>query len=336
MTEQRTDYDSPWKEVIESFFPQFLQFFFSQAYTVIDWTQPYEFLDKELQQLEADAEVGKRLVDKVAKVWLLGGEQAWVLVHVEVQGQYDSQFTERMYTYNYRLFDRHKQRVISLAVLADEQANWRPASYSYELGGCRVSLEFPVAKILEYDAQWETLEQSTNPFSVVVMAHLKTKATHQNPESRLQWKLSLTRRLLERGYSRRDILGLFRFIDWIMVLPEELARGFKAELRSYEEARRMRYVTSVERLAKQEGLEEGRAEGIEQGIEQGILRMGRDSVIEVLETRFGELPISLVEAVNKIEEQAVLKDLLKRAITIESVTEFQQVLQEMNSPESQE
>ncbi len=27
---------------------------------------------------------------------------------------------ERMYIYNYRLFDRHKKRVISLAVLADE------------------------------------------------------------------------------------------------------------------------------------------------------------------------------------------------------------------------
>jgi hypothetical protein len=117
----------------------------------IDWTRPYEFLDTELQQLEPDAEIGRRLVDKVAKVWLLDGEEAWVLVHVEVQGQYDSQFAERMYTYNYRLFDRHKKRVISLAVLADEQANWRPSSYRYQLGGCRVSLEFPVAKLLDYE-----------------------------------------------------------------------------------------------------------------------------------------------------------------------------------------
>lgn len=31
----------------------------------------------------------------------------------------DSKFPERMYIYNYRLFDRHKKRVISLAVLAD-------------------------------------------------------------------------------------------------------------------------------------------------------------------------------------------------------------------------
>ncbi|MEH2403697.1 hypothetical protein [Nostoc sp.] len=69
MTEQLTDYDSYWKEVIEFYFPRFLEFFFIQAYGEIDWTRPYEFLDTELQQLEPDAEIGRHLVDKVAKVW---------------------------------------------------------------------------------------------------------------------------------------------------------------------------------------------------------------------------------------------------------------------------
>ncbi len=315
MTEQRTDYDSPWKEVIELYFPRFLEFFFPLAYAEIDWTRPHEFLDTELQQLEPDAEIGKRLVDKVAKVWLLDGEEAWVLVHVEVQGQYDSQFGKRMYTYNYRLFDRHKQRVISLAVLADEEANWRPSSYSYQLGGCRVSLEFPVAKLLDYEAQWETLEQTTNPFGVVVMAHLKTKATHRNPESRLQWKLSLVRRLFERGYSREDVLGLFRFIDWVMVLPKELARSFKQEVRSYEEAKRMRYVTSIERLAK----------------EEGMLQTLQENVIKILQTRFGVAPEPVVEVINGIEDQSLLETLFTNAITIGSIEEFQQLLNESTS-----
>ena len=319
MTEQRTDYDSPWKEIIEDFFPRFLEFFFLEAYKVIDWGRPYEFLDKELQQLEPDAEIGKRLVDKVAKVWLHNGEQAWVLVHVEVQGQYDSQFTQRMYTYNYRLFDRHQKRVISLAVLADEEPNWRPASYSYQLGGCSVSLEFPVAKILDYDSQWEALEKNPNPFSVVVMAHLKAKATNRDPENRLQWKLKLVRGLLERGYKRQEIIGLFRFIDWIMVLPKELANSFKTELRSYEGANKMRYVTSVERLAKEEG--------IEQGIERGTLQTSRDYVIELLEARFGEVPSLIVDSVNKIDNASVLKTLFKTVINISSLEDFQQVLE---------
>ncbi|MBD2212041.1 transposase [Nostoc linckia FACHB-104] len=315
MTEQSTDYDSPWKEIIELYFKSFLEFFFIKAYDAIDWTRPYEFLDTELQQLEPDAEIGRRFVDKVAKVWLLDGEEAWVLVHVEVQGQYDSQFAERMYTYNYRLFDRHKKRVISLAVLADEQANWRPSSYGYELAGCRVSLEFPIAKLLDYEQTWETLEQTTNPFGIIVMAHLKTKATQRNPESRLQWKLSLVRRLFERGYSRGDIQEIFRFIDWVMVLPKELTSSFKTEVRNYEETNRMRYVTSIERLAK----------------EEGIIETARESVIEVLETRFGEVPNAIVEAINAIEEPSVLKTLLKRAIAIPSTAEFQQLLDNLTS-----
>jgi len=322
MTEQSTDYDSPWKEIIELYFPSFLEFFFPLAYAEIDWNPPYQFLDKELHQLEPDAEIGKRLVDKVAKVWLLNGEEAWVLVHLEVQGQYDSKFTERMYTYNYRLFDRHKKRVISLAVLADEDPNWRPSSYNYQLGGCRVSLEFPIAKLLDYEPSWSSLETSKNPFAIVVMAHLKSKATKRSPEDRLQWKLSLVRILLESGLSRQDIRQLFRFIDWIMVLPEELAISFKTEIKSYEEARKMRYVTSIERLAKQEGIEEG----LQEGRQLGVIQSSQDSVIEVLETRFGEVPITIINAVNNINDSSVLKTLLKRAISIPSLAEFEQFL----------
>ncbi|MCE2720129.1 MAG: transposase [Dolichospermum sp.] len=319
MTEQSTDYDSPWKEIIELYFPSFLEFFFPLAYAEIDWNRPYQFLDKELHQLEPDAEIGKRLV---AKVWLLNGEEAWVLVHLEVQGQYDSKFTERMYTYNYRLFDRHKKRVISLAVLADEDPNWRPSSYNYQLGGCRVSLEFPIAKLLDYEPSWSSLETSKNPFAIVVMAHLKSKATKRSPEDRLQWKLSLVRILLESGLSRQDIRQLFRFIDWIMVLPEELAISFKTEIKSYEEARKMRYVTSIERLAKQEGIEEG----LQEGRQLGVIQSSQDSVIEVLETRFGQVPITIINAVNNINDSSVLKTLLKRAISIPSLAEFEQLL----------
>ncbi|MDB9315402.1 hypothetical protein PN462_19965 [Spirulina sp. CS-785/01] len=87
MSEPRTNYDSPWKDAIEAHFPQFLDFFFPQIYNLINWDvpQPYEFLESELQQLEPDAEIGTRFVDKIVKVWLLSGEQVWVLIHIEVQ-----------------------------------------------------------------------------------------------------------------------------------------------------------------------------------------------------------------------------------------------------------
>ena len=50
MAQPRADYDSPWKEIIEHFFPQFMAFFFPAISAEIDWSEHYEFLDKELQQ----------------------------------------------------------------------------------------------------------------------------------------------------------------------------------------------------------------------------------------------------------------------------------------------
>lgn len=68
LPENRTDQDSPWKEIIEQYFPEFLQFFFPNVHAAIDWHQPHEFLDKELQKIVPAAERSKRFADKLVKV----------------------------------------------------------------------------------------------------------------------------------------------------------------------------------------------------------------------------------------------------------------------------
>jgi hypothetical protein len=100
-----------------------------------------------------------------------------------------------------------------------------------------------------------------------------------------------------------------------MVLPEELARSFKQELRSYEEVERMRYVTSIERLAK----------------EEGMLETLKQNVIKILQTRFGVVPEPVVEVINGIDNMSMLETLFTSAITISSIEEFQQVLNESTS-----
>ena len=106
MTYPTTEFDTPWKDVLEAYFSDFIAFFFPQAYREIDWSRGFEFLDKELQQVVKDASLGKRLVDKLVKIYRTGGEQAWVLIHIEVQSQQSTDFAERMFVYNYRIYDR--------------------------------------------------------------------------------------------------------------------------------------------------------------------------------------------------------------------------------------
>ncbi len=42
----------------------------------------------------------KRFADKLYKVWLLRGEEVWILIHIEIQSQYEENFPQRMYIYN--------------------------------------------------------------------------------------------------------------------------------------------------------------------------------------------------------------------------------------------
>ena len=99
----KSDYDSPWKEVLELYFEQFMVFFFPKAHSSIDWSRGYQFLDKELQTIRLENEQGKRIVDKLVKIFLKNGYEQWILIHIEIQSQYDYDFDTRMFIYFYRM-----------------------------------------------------------------------------------------------------------------------------------------------------------------------------------------------------------------------------------------
>jgi hypothetical protein len=265
-----------------------------------------------------DAVSGRRYVDKLVKVFLREGRETWLLIHIEVQSYRDTHFPKRMYIYHYRLLDRYDVEIVSLAVLSDADVNYCPSEYRRSRWGCELIFRFPVVKVLDYGRDWEALEQNSNPFAIVVMAHLKAQAVAEGG-ARKYWKLRLVRLLYERGYSRQDVLELFRFIDWLIALPEALDKVFWTELSEFEEEKRMPYVTSVERI----GIEKG----LQQGLQQGSLQEGRQMVLEAVAVRFGAVPAEVAEAVNAVDSEETLRSLLRQAITCTDLEAFRGVLQ---------
>jgi hypothetical protein len=317
-----SDFDNPWKEALDRFFPEFLAFFFPAVHADIDWARGYEALDKELQQILADAELGPRLADKLVKVWRKDGAEAWVLIHVEVQSQPDEDFAERMFIYNYRIFDRYRRPVVSLAVLGDERRNWRPSDYGYSLWGCRMRLEFPTVKLLDWANREAELEADPNPFAAVVLAHLKTMQTAQDPEQRRAWKVRLVKGLFERGLSAEEVRQLFRLIDWMMDLPEELSRQFLQEIHEYQEAKKMPYVTSIERIARADG----RAEGLAEGLAEGQRKTLCENIELGLRHKFGAEGAQLMERVRAVEDTDLLRRLQEALWTVTSLDQFRDLL----------
>src|SRR5471030_2634643 len=168
------DYDTPWKLAVTRYFPDFIAFYFPRAHAAIDWSRPHVFLDEELAQLTQDAALGKRLLDKLVQVHTLDGGAQWVLIHVEVQGGRERDFAERIFTYNYRAYDRYRRPVASLVVLADDGLRWRPQAFSYRLFGCEMRLDFCAVKLNDHVDRIAALLADPNPFALVTAAHLLT------------------------------------------------------------------------------------------------------------------------------------------------------------------
>jgi hypothetical protein len=253
MTQPQVDLDSPWKVILRTYFPQAIQFFFPDTATLIDWEQPWEFLDKEFQAIAREAEVGKRYADLLVRVRLLSGESVWLLLHIEVQGQYESQFAERVFIYNSRIFGLYGQIPVSLVILCDDRPNWRPQGYSADYPDTQLNFRFGMVKLLDWQDRLDELEASTNPFATVVMTHLKFQETRKNVQQLRDWKWRLTRALYDKGYGKQEIENLYQFIDWVIMLPEEMERALWQELKAFEEERKVTYVTNAEKFGFERG-----------------------------------------------------------------------------------
>jgi hypothetical protein len=229
-----------------------------------------------------------------------------------------------MYIYNYRIFDKSYRPVTSLAILSDEVDSWRPASYSSEQWGCETNFKFPMIKLLDYNDQIDSLLDQTNPFAIITAAHLKTKATKNNPEERYTWKWTITRALYEKGFSTKDILGLYRLVDWLMLLPEDMTKKFTQDLIAYEEEKKMPYITSAERI----GIEKGMTEGLD----LGQLNEAREMVLEALDIKFSNnVPADIRKLIKDLNNRILLRKLHKSSIQSKDIEEFRKTLEELTA-----
>ena len=149
---------------------------------------------------------------------------------------------------------------------------------------------------------------------MVVMAHLKTKATNSNLSAREQWKWNLARLLYEKGYNRKEIVDLYKVIDLMMALSEDLQLSFDQKFANYQEERKMPLVTNIERRA----IEKTRKETQKETRKQDITKL--------LQVRFGDIPQSLLENINQIDDTSFLEQIFVSAINISSLEEFAQLV----------
>jgi hypothetical protein len=204
--------------------------------------------------------------------------------------------------------------VVSLAVLTDEAKNFRPGLYLKRKHGVVHLFRFPVVNLLDYESRRAELEASLNPFSVVVLAHMDSRKATSDGD-RFEVKFQLARRLYEKGFGWDNIRRLYRFIDWILQLPEDLEFQLLDKIETeFHGKNAMPYLARFERIAMERGREEGKLEGREEGLREAV-RLG-------LKLRFGQEGLSLLPAVKAITDVGRLSsivDALERGERLQDV-----------------
>jgi hypothetical protein len=211
--------DELWKIIIPTLWAPFLRFCMEDWVDRIDFTREPDFLDKELKRLMPRGKAKNRVADVLMRVYLKNGESKIFLLHIEVQGYFDPNFERRLYQYYYRISDFLQEPIETLAILIDDDPEYRPQEYRQVLGQTELSLKFRMFKLLDNPPPY--LGKDDNPFSVVF--EVAWYGIEQNmltdDDDLMTLKFRLIKRLLENKTEDHVIYALLDFIN--IYLPFE-------------------------------------------------------------------------------------------------------------------
>jgi hypothetical protein len=164
------------------------------------------------------------------KVHTKKGKEEWILVHIEVQSSNDKQFEKRMFTYYYRILDKYDRDIASLAILTDKRKNFRPDKYERNYLETSVNFKFKTYKVLDIDPR--ELEESNNPFAVVMLVvQTALKKGVISDEKLYDLKIELVKKLLQKNFPKSKIDALLRFLKlYVRFEKIELINKFDDEL----------------------------------------------------------------------------------------------------------
>lgn len=318
-----TDSDSPWKELLEHQLALALAFFYPSVHADLDWSRDFVALDQELRKLAPQGAVGKRVADRLIQAFQRGSGDARFL-HLEVQGQGEDEFARRVHTCNYRGEDRLGQHVVSLVILIDDDPDWRPGEYVASQYGCTRTLTFPVVKLLDYRGREAELEAGANPVGLFVVAQLESRRTRDDPPARAAVKLRLIENLHARKMDEEDLRQWYRYLDWLLALPEELEAQLWDEITRREKEGKMTFVTYGERVGIQKGMEKGMEKGRQEG--------AADTIEAVLAARFGDEGRALMPAIRKVGEIDRLLQLTQQLVAAATLDEARAAVAALPAP----
>lgn len=293
-------HDRLFKELLETFFGEFIEVFFPQVYAALDLNQ-IRFLQ---QELFTDVTRGAQHRVDILVETRLKEEPGIILVHVENQASIQKEFNERMFVYFSRLYQQHRCRILPIAVFSYPENRNEPDYFK---------LGFPFMQVLNFrflilelkKQNWRHYLNSNNP----VAAALLSKMGYPEKE-RVLVKLEFLRMLVRMELDPARMTLLTGFFETYLNLNEAEEQQLKAEIGKIDEkeAKRMLEITtSWEQKGRAEGRAEGQADLLMRLLKKKFINISSD-----IEKKVRALPVEkLQELAEAIFDFETIEDIEK-------------------------
>ncbi|SFA54587.1 conserved hypothetical protein (putative transposase or invertase) [Anoxybacillus pushchinoensis] len=258
------DHDRLFKELIQTFFEEFILLFFPTMHEHIDFRH-LSFLSEELF---TDVTAGEKYRVDLLVETKLKGEDGLVIVHIENQSYVQLSFPERMFIYFSRLYEKYRKPIVPIALFSYDTVRNEPSTFT---------LPFPFGQILHFQfftielrkKHWRNYIQQDNPIAAALLSKMGY-TENERVEMKKQFLRMLVRMELDEAKQRL----LFGFFETYVKLSDEEEQQLRSEVNEMEAKEKeqvMELMISYERKA----LEKGRKQGMKH-IVQAIARKGID------------------------------------------------------------
>ena len=282
--DERSDFDGLWKEAIERFLPELLMRTLPELYKDIDFSIKPEFLSKELQdsiQRPAIDEHNPPLfVDELIKIFLKNGQTAWILLHIEIQGNGGDDISFRMMLYCSLIFAHHKKMPVALAILTSPRPKKENVgTYYFEQYGTSLNYDYNCFEV--YKQSEEELAKSDNPFDLLFLAAKKTMNIRgKNKESKERMKyhylMEVTKLWDSKGWNERDRRDILTFVARLINLrSKDYIKQYINEVNKLQGENKMKTLSFIEKYFLDEGLRKGIDKGKNIGIQEANFATAR-------------------------------------------------------------
>ncbi len=307
-------HDQLWKDVLWTFFREFLELFFPNVADHID----FDHLRLLAKELFTDIPQGlRREPDILVEASTKTGEVELLLIHIEVQAKRERDVPFRMWEYYSLLRLRKRHPVLPIVVyLSSGTGGVVKERYSESLFGEGV-LTFEYTAIALPDPSEEEYFDRDNVLAPALSALMRS-----NEEDRVTRKLKAYERLarLRMDEAKRSLL--FNVVNQYIPLAQSEKFVLVRRMKQTESKEVIELLTEWEEEAMKKGVSQGVSKGIIQGMEQGLTRGKRETLLRQMKRKFGDLPENVIICLQNVDKAEVLDELADRVLDAKSLEEM--------------